>query len=98
MLGRLHMSVDEAIETYQHLVKEVFAKPKLMTSGNEKFSASNLEKVLKEIIKSKLGDENTKLMVSDNDQTTCKMYVLPLNVIILPCLLADLSVHATVSI
>ena len=95
------MSVEEAVEKYQYLVKEVFSKPKakLMAFGDGKFSASNLEKVLKEIIRFKLGDENTKLMVSDNNQTTCKMYVLPnLNVIILPCLLADLSVHATTSI
>ena len=95
------MSVEEAIETYQHLVKEVFAKPKvkLMPFGDGKFSASNLEKVLKEIIRSKLGDENTKMIVSNNNQTTCKMYGLPvLKAIILPCLLADLSVHAIASI
>ena len=73
------MSVEEAIETYQHLVKEVFSKPKVtrfMPFGDGKFSASNLEKVLKEIIRSKLGDENTKMMVSNNNHTTCKMYGL----------------------
>ncbi len=56
-----------------HLVKEVFSKPKGVTFGSGKFSSSRLENLLKDKIKSKLGDENTKMIDSDNSESTCKM-------------------------
>ena len=71
MLGRLRMTVDDAIEAYQQLAREVFSDPK-RTTGDGKFKATVLEKVFKGIVESKTGDAGTSLL---DDSVTCKVYV-----------------------
>ena len=49
LLGRLQVTVQEAIEIYCNVAKEIFGKPKgHVTEG--KFSATGLEKIMKETI------------------------------------------------
>lgn len=72
MLGRLGMSIDEAISAYEALTQTVFAHPK-STTGEGKFSAKKLEDAVKSVIKSKLGDTDAKLL----DPDVCKTYVSP---------------------
>ncbi len=70
MLGRLRMSVDEAIEVYPKISKEVISQPK-WTTGEGRFSATKLEQAIKEIIQIKLGDANAMLM--DDRVDACKV-------------------------
>lgn len=48
MLGRLRMSVDDALHTYAQLSKEVFSKEK--SGGDGAFKASKLEAAIKKVI------------------------------------------------
>lgn len=71
MLGRLRMTVEDAIEAYQQLAGKVFSDVKRTTSDG-KFKATELEKAFKGIVKSRTGDEGTRLL---DDSMTCKVYV-----------------------
>lgn len=66
-LGRLRMSVDEAILAYTSLSEQVFSDTKWV--GKQKYKSSKLEEVLKDIIREKTGSSETKMMV----QSKCKV-------------------------
>lgn len=52
LLARLQVTVQEAIEIYCKLSSQIFGKPKLKAHASEgKFSATDLENLLKETIK-----------------------------------------------
>ncbi|KAK0192290.1 FabD/lysophospholipase-like protein [Armillaria mellea] len=72
MIGRLCMSVEEAIECYGRLSGKVFGKPKRGVH-NGKFKATRLEEVLKSIVSSRTADPETK-MIDDSDEA-CKTFV-----------------------
>ncbi|KAL2886901.1 FabD/lysophospholipase-like protein [Ceratocystis lukuohia] len=62
MLGRLGMTVRQAIEAYKKLIKTAPA-PKLTKAGNLSpgcFSASDLEKAIKEMVQEKYSGANTR--------------------------------------
>ena len=73
MLGRLRMTVDDAIEAYQQLAGKVFKDVKWTTSDS-KFKATELEKAIKEIVKLNTGMEDSETRLLD-DNTACKVYV-----------------------
>lgn len=54
LLGRLRLSVAEAIEQYRQLARQVFSDTKLFFKDG-KFKASNLEKAIKDVLEWKLG-------------------------------------------
>jgi hypothetical protein len=68
MLGRLEMDVDECIEVYQSLSKEVFASPKNSMSQafaaaiqgriKPKFNGGVLQEQIEDIIEQRLGGED----------------------------------------
>jgi len=78
---RLGMDIEECIKCYQDLVKVVFGKKKrggtlrktisALRINSEWFDSSVLEKVIKEIIREKCGDERLPLLGSI--QPGCKV-------------------------
>jgi hypothetical protein len=54
LLGRLRLSVADAIEQYRLLASRVFSDTKLFYKDG-KFKASNLEKAIKDVVEWKLG-------------------------------------------
>jgi hypothetical protein len=54
LLGRLRLSVAEAIDKYRQLAKDVFSDRKLWVKDG-KFKASKLEKAIKDVVEWKLG-------------------------------------------
>ena len=81
MLGRLRMSIDDAIQEYERLSRTIFAKAfigdKLLQGARVKmtgarYDSSVLEEAFKDFIGRKLGDQNA-LFVEEGD--SCKVYV-----------------------
>lgn len=75
MLGRLRMSVDDALRKYAELTKEVFSERKLM--GDGKFKASKLEDAIKKVIveqRAALKDAEAKMKDDGTCGTVCKTY------------------------
>ena len=68
------MSVSDAIRCYDSFAEKVFSKGKKYV-GDGKFKASTLEDVMKEIVKEKAGDSNTRMMDTRLEQEICKTYV-----------------------
>jgi patatin-like phospholipase/acyl hydrolase len=68
LLGRLRMSVKEVKDVYKDLCEKIFSKPKKHASEG-KFSAANLEKLMKETIAnceaSNVAGRNTKAERAD---------------------------------
>jgi hypothetical protein len=75
MLGRLQMSVSEAIGHYGTLTHRVFSATKLI-GGDGKFSASKLEEVIKEIVQEKTGDPDAVMMDPRPEGRICRTYAL----------------------
>jgi hypothetical protein len=73
MLGRLQMSVTEAIEDYGTLAQRVFSDANLI-GGDGKFKATKLEDVIKGIIEKKTGRKDELMM--DLRPGACKTYAL----------------------
>ncbi|KAL3421684.1 ankyrin repeat protein [Phlyctema vagabunda] len=77
MLGRLRMSVAECIDTYIQLSTKVFQKKKhrVTMRGNiqGRFDSTELEQVVKEIIREQGLNDNT--LLKDVPGSTCKVFV-----------------------
>jgi uncharacterized protein (UPF0335 family) len=72
MLGRLRMSVEDAIKAYGQLTKEVFSDVKSPGSDG-RFKASKLEKAIKEIVRAKSASQDPEEKLEDNQNNACKM-------------------------
>lgn len=76
MLGRLQMTIDECIQKYNEFMRDVFKQgffgknARLATQG-EFYDASELESVVKKLIREKLGRDDVKLL---DENGPCKMY------------------------
>ncbi|KAJ5174317.1 uncharacterized protein N7482_000194 [Penicillium canariense] len=82
MLGRLQMSVAECITQYDNVMKEVFPETgdikkafNLATQG-EFYDSSNLESIIKKLIKDKLGDSEVDLL---DEKGACKIFLMATN-------------------
>ncbi|KAJ7484362.1 acyl transferase/acyl hydrolase/lysophospholipase [Mycena latifolia] len=73
MLGRLRMSVEQAIKSYDDLSGQVFRQSKLM--GDGKYSATMLEKVIKAIIEERTGDSESSLLDDGALGGKCRIFV-----------------------
>ncbi len=73
MLGRLKLSVPEAMDKYRTLAGEVFSTRKPPGKDGQ-FKASVLEKAIKDVVKAQLGEEcaEAKMFVSVDDTQACK--------------------------
>ena len=81
MLGRLHMTVDECIEYYQKFMGTVFKhgwfkKGAHLLGKGGLYSASTLERLIKDLLREKLGREDVDLLDEDvsDGKRHCKMY------------------------
>ena len=84
MLGQLHMDVEECIDAYQKLAKEVFNDPESEVaravtfagkSVKPKFSSANLERQILRIIEERLHVDNpSDVPLYDSlSESTCKV-------------------------
>jgi len=71
MLGRLRMSVVEAIECYNELTKAVFTVAQIGKDG--KFKAKILEKAIKKVVGMRASTDEERMLDSSNN--ACKTYV-----------------------
>ncbi|KAJ7808425.1 hypothetical protein B0H14DRAFT_3762178 [Mycena olivaceomarginata] len=71
MLGRLRMSVEDAIKVYGELSKDVFSDVKPPWSDG-RFKASKLEKVMKQIVRAKSASQNLEERLEDSRNNMCK--------------------------
>lgn len=93
MLGRLQMTVDECIAAYASLSNKVFEKKHHrftlgLTVGLKaqgRFSSTELEKVVKEIIRGRGLDQET--LLKDSPDARCKVYVCTNPIITVYCIL-----------
>ena len=65
MLGRLRMDVETAIESYNNLAEQVFSDRKRWL-GDGKFKATNLEQVVKSVVRDVTGNPEEPLLEVDN--------------------------------
>lgn len=75
MLGRLRMSVDDALSKYAELSKEVFSARKLV--GDGKFKASKLEGAIKKVVaeqRAAMKDAEAKMKDGGTCGAVCKTY------------------------
>lgn len=71
LLGRLRLSVPEAIDKYRLLAKQVFSEKKGQGKDGT-FKASNLEGAIKETVEWKLGKGYADEKIFVNDASACK--------------------------
>ncbi|KAJ7878230.1 hypothetical protein B0H13DRAFT_2279107 [Mycena leptocephala] len=71
MLGRLRMSVKDAVKAYRELSKEVFSDVKSQGS-NGRFKASKLEKAIKGIVGAHSASQNPEEGMKDTRENPCK--------------------------
>lgn len=67
LLGRLRMSVDEAIVAYMSLCEQVFSDTRWISA--QQYKTSKLEAALKEIVRAKTGSSETRMMI----RSDCKV-------------------------
>ena len=73
MLGRLRMSVNEAIQCYGTISQEVFSQPNFMPiGGGSKFSAARLERAIKRVVQERTGTEDELLINGQSEGRECK--------------------------
>ena len=75
MLGRLGMSVENAIACYGTLSGRVFSNVK-HTWGDGRFRASELEKLVKAIVKEHTGQENARMIGTLLHDKGCKTWAI----------------------
>lgn len=79
MLGRLQMTVDQAIEEYLVLSKMVFGEKKRAFMPEGKFKATNLKKAIQSVVQRYAPDgranPNAPLLMPDLERGNCKMLV-----------------------
>jgi hypothetical protein len=71
ILGRLRMSISDAITRYDSLAKEVFHDGR-KSFGDGKFKASVLEHVIKQIVEVATDDADSRMMDTRSDGEVCK--------------------------
>lgn len=74
MLGRLKMSIQDCIDSYNQVMKQVFpsvASGAWNALGLNRYKASDLEKAIRAVVLKKLGNEEALLY--DSSDNPCKM-------------------------
>ncbi|KAJ6011672.1 hypothetical protein N7451_003084 [Penicillium sp. IBT 35674x] len=87
MLGRLKMTVQECLDEYSALMKEVFGsgwfhdyvtKPTRYATTGAFYSAETLEKVIKALLRKKLpaGEDADNALLLDDKENPCKIFLM----------------------
>ena len=88
MLGRMQMTVDEAMQQYDVIGKQVFAKPRrmhhrmpLLNYVRPKYPSRHMAQALQDVTKEALAEEMQELKMSEREihfanmnQTRCRTY------------------------
>ncbi|KAG6824300.1 hypothetical protein H0H87_012092, partial [Tephrocybe sp. NHM501043] len=77
MLGRLRMSVEDAINCYDTLAENVFSQ--VQDGSDLTKNATLLENIIKEIVKSKTGDSEAQMLDDRSPGGICKTFVCAMN-------------------
>jgi hypothetical protein len=88
MLGRLRLSVDNAIKAYGDFASKVFSDKQLLPWQVGMFKAGNLETAIREIIQESIGDPDARMFDPRPSSEVCKTYV---HVTPSSCCIADRS-------
>jgi hypothetical protein len=72
MLGRLHMTVDEALESFCLIMNVAFSDRKLIGSSAGEFKTSNLERAITNMVHRYTQDENSRMVDAQPSDTECK--------------------------
>lgn len=76
MLGRLRMPLDNTIEQFSKLAKDVFADAKYFSiSGISMFKSTKLQQALRDIIREATGNENERTLDRQSDTEKCKTVI-----------------------
>jgi hypothetical protein len=75
MLGRLRMSVDEAIVKYAEFAERVFSEGTSPLGRDEAFSASKFEEAARQIVSEYTGNADERMM-DTRSEGACKTYAL----------------------
>ncbi|KII90267.1 hypothetical protein PLICRDRAFT_138833, partial [Plicaturopsis crispa FD-325 SS-3] len=80
MLGKLRLTIDEAITCYNELIEKVFSSVKLRNASGSILKATKLEEALKDIVKrySKNQDADTLMIDPEAEDELCKVFVCTL--------------------
>ncbi|KAJ7478855.1 acyl transferase/acyl hydrolase/lysophospholipase [Mycena galericulata] len=78
MLGRLRMSVKDAVKAYGELSKEVFSDVKSQGSDG-RFKTSKLEKAIKRIVGAHSASQDPEEGLKDTRENACKTFVCTMN-------------------
>lgn len=71
LLGRLRLTVAEAIDKYRQLAGDVFSDRKFLVQDG-KFKASKLEKAIKDVVEWKLGNGHAQERMFESGVKGCK--------------------------
>ncbi|KIJ39529.1 hypothetical protein M422DRAFT_110290, partial [Sphaerobolus stellatus SS14] len=71
MLGRLRMSINDAIDCYDQLTKTVFDATQV--GGDGKFNHKVLERIIKDVVEHQVGTAEERML--DTRDNTCKTFV-----------------------
>jgi hypothetical protein len=73
MLGRLRIPLDQTIEHFAQLAKDVFSDKKhISTSSGGTLKSTKLQQALKDIVRKTTGDENEMMIDRQVDTGKCK--------------------------
>jgi hypothetical protein len=74
MLGRLKMSIGNAVASYNRLMLDVYSDKKLgVLGGPEAFKATTLERGIKTIVGQMTGGEEAGMLEKTQDDVQCKV-------------------------
>ncbi|KAI0755384.1 acyl transferase/acyl hydrolase/lysophospholipase [Daedaleopsis nitida] len=81
MLGRLRMSIDECLATYEGFMKQIFdkgwwEKNKNFVKNGYFYSGDELEGIIKGLVEKKLGDANAPLVDPADPNPRCKVFCM----------------------
>ncbi|KAJ9497139.1 hypothetical protein H2202_007295 [Exophiala xenobiotica] len=78
MLGRFKMTIAECLAKYKQFMSDVFPKKegpnKIMPGG--RYNATELEEIIKQLVKEKLGKDDMKLLDDSSQKDPCKVFVV----------------------
>lgn len=84
MLGRLSMTIEECIDTYEILADRIFGNPRLFHIRRppwiprDKYDHQPLEEVIREIVRERSPWGKTNTLFRQPNEDMCRTYVFPL--------------------
>ncbi|CAE6468299.1 unnamed protein product [Rhizoctonia solani] len=77
ILGRLRMSIDEAIESFEWIMREIFSAKKLFGTGA--FKSTTLREAIIKVIRKATGNGNERMLEEGSGETSSKTMVFAMS-------------------